>query len=454
MPRTAYDRASLRSPALPNPLTPLSTLLGCALALPTPQDPGAPAPQQQQPQEQEPEPQARTGRATRGDDVPEDLAHQRSRHHITGDWFGWHDWLERRGVEPRMALVTDASWLAAGGVDERSTALRSLLDIECDVDGGRLLGWHGARLYVDVQLQNGPDGSRDTGDFQVYSNIDGPNRRQLAQLFVEQTLFAGALRCKLGKSDANTDFAYVEHGLQHVHSSFGFAPTVLGLPTYPDPSFGFATFVEPGGNLHFAGGVYDGATQAGLATGPRGPRTLFGAPQDLFVVGELGMYWQRDGTRPGHFGLGAWRHTGQFARQGGGVDDGAQGYYLIADQVLWRDERAPDANGQLGAFVQYGFADPDVSVVEHYVGCGATWTAPFAQRPRDACGVGVAAALWRDRPGEVLQGTGEVAVELFYNFVVTDWLRFKPDLQWIQNPGGQPGVDDAWVLTLRIAMDL
>ena len=410
----------------------------------------APAAPQQDPDEQDPAP--RTGRATRGDVTPATPELQINSH-LTGDWGGWHDWLEKRGVEPTLALVTDASVIARGGVNRGATGLRSLLDFECSFYSEPLLGWPDGRLYFDLQVQRGSDGSRDTGDFQVYSNIDGPNRIQLAQIFAEQSFGDGALRLKLGKSDANSDFAYVEHGLRHIHSSFGFAPTVLAFPTYPDPAFGGAVFVEPGGALHFAAGVYDGATQAGIATGHRGPRTVLGSPSDLFAVGEVGLHWRRGESLPGHFGLGAWRHTGSFARSSGGLDDGTTGYYLVGDQMLWQPENDPDTNRGIGAFLQYGYADPEVSIVEHYFGCGATWTGPLAARPLDACGVGIAMALWRDRPSEDLAGAGEVAVELFYSLQLTPWLHLKPDVQYIRNPGGQPGVSDAWVATLRMSVE-
>ena len=94
-----------------------------------------------------------------------------------------------------------------------------------------------------------------------------------------------------------------------------------------------------------------------------------------------------------------------------------------------------------------------MSIVEHYFGCGATWTGPLAARPLDACGVGVAMALWRDRPSEDLAGAGEVAVELFYSLQITPWLHLKPDVQYIRNPGGQPGVSDAWIATLRMSVE-
>ncbi len=43
----------------------------------------------------------------------------------------------------------------------------------------------------------------------------------------------------------------------------------------------------------------------------------------------------------------------------------------------------------------------------------------------------------------------EMALECTYEFHPTDWLTLQPDVQWIRNPGMDPGLDDAVALSLR-----
>jgi porin len=376
----------------------------------------------------------------------------RERAHLTRGWGGLRTWLEQNGITPTVTMLTDSSSVLAGGVERGDLVVRYLFDAEVEVDAERLFGLRGGRFFTDLQVQNGRNGSEDTGDIQGYSNIDGPDRLQLAKLWYEQRLFDDVLRVKIGKADANTDFAYVEHGFRHIQSSFGFTPTMLGMPTYPDPSFGMALFLTPVGGVYAEAGVYDGATQAGFATGPRGPSTLFGPPSDLFVVGEVGLrHHEGDGEMPGRVGIGAFHHSGDFVRSDGVGTSSARGYYAVADQLVWR----PDATGVrgIGVFAQYGYADPDVSVIEHYAGIGATWTGPFGDRLDDACGIGVAWARFRDVRNDGVRGGGEIAIEVFYTLQVTPWLRVKPDLQYIHDPSGDPTIADALVATLRVAID-
>ncbi len=372
--------------------------------------------------------------------------------HASGDWGGLRSWLEERGVVPELFLTTDGSVVASGGADSGGTALRSLFDATVTLDGEKLLGWRGSRFFADFQVQRGTNGSTDAGDLQAFSNIDGDDRSQLAKVWYEQVLWDRLLRVKVGKADANTDFAYVEHGFRLLNSSFGYSPTILGFPTYPDPSFGAAAFVRPGGGVYCGGGLYDGAAQSGFKTGQRGPDTLFGAPSDLFAIAEAGLRWRgADGARPGRLGIGGWRHTGDFARFQGGVENGTDGVYAVLDQLLWTPEDRGDSARGLGGFVQVGIADQDVSPVDWHLGCGLSWTGPFASRPDDAVGLGLSYASFSDAPGAGLKGDGELAVEAFYTWSATPWVRIKPDVQWIRDPGGA-GLDDALVLTLRVAI--
>jgi porin len=229
----------------------------------------------------------------------------------------------------------------------------------------------------------------------------------------------------------------------------GFSPTILGLPTYPDPSFGLVARQRLGEHLQLRAGVFDGAAQEGYSTGSLGPATLFGAPDDLFLIGELDGRW-----RGGRVGLGAWQHTGTFERFDGGQEDGTQGLYAVADQRLI-GETGEDADpGGLDAFGQLGLADPDVSLFELHVGAGLAWRHPFAPARNDELGLGLSWVELSDAPGASHGEEREVAFELFYAFEPIPWVRLQPDVQYILNPGGDPTLDDALLLTLRVSASL
>jgi porin len=365
---------------------------------------------------------------------------------------GARDRLAERGVEVDAALIVDASKNISGGASSAGT-FRHLFDFSIGLDIGPLAGVEGGYFFADFQTQEGRDGSVETGDLQAYSNIDADDFTALYEVWYQQTLFDGRVRIKVGKMDANADFAFVEHGGGFIHSSPGFSPTLFTLPTYPDPAFGAVGFVGEAGGLYAGAGVFDGALQEGVPTGTRGPATLFGEPADLFFIGEAGYAWgggQAD-LLPGRITFGAWHHTGDFARFDGGTQSRTTGAYLVVDQLLYRENPGAGDDQGLGLFLQAGWADPQLSLIEHHVGAGVQWVGLVPGRDRDTAGLMVSWAGLTDAPGAGLTQEAETAVELFYDIRLGRHLSLKPDLQYIANPGGA-GLDDAWVATLRVEL--
>ncbi len=374
-----------------------------------------------------------------------------ARDRLLGELFGLRSGLEEAGIAIDATLVFDASAAWAGGVSRRSVS-RALLDVGASFDLERILGLAGGTVFVDVQWQNGRNGSAAVGDIQGFSNIDAPNRTQLNELWYEQTLLDGRLRLKVGKLDANGEFAFVDGGGEFLNSSMGFSPTIFTLPTYPDPAFSVNVFAYPTEFLYVGFGVYDGSGALGVETGRRGLRTFFADNADeLFLVGEVGFTYDLFDGLAGRIAAGGWGHTANFERFDGGVEDGTAGFYFLVDQRLWRENSADEEDEQgVAAFFQLGWADEDVSEIALHVGGGATWTGLLPGRDEDVLGFGVTWVQLSDEPGAGFGEDDELTIEWFYRLQITPALAIKPDLQFIHNPGGDAGVDDALVATLRV----
>ena len=374
------------------------------------------------------------------------------RDHLLDDPAGARSVLEDAGVVIDATLIADLSKNISGGVNPAGT-FRHLFDFSIEWDLEPVFGIEGGTFFIDFQTHEGQDGSVETGDLQAYSNIDAPDFTALYEVWYQQTLFDGNARIKAGKIDVNADFAFVDNGGEFIHSSPGFSPTIFVLPTYPDPSFGVLGFVGEGGGVYAGAGLFDGSLQEGISTGTRGPSTLFGDPADLFMIGETGYVWDAAPVlgEPGRFAAGVWRHTGGFTTFAGGVENGTTGLYLVFDQLIYK-ENPGDADEQgLGFFAQYGYADAEVSAVEHHFGAGVQWVGLLPGRDADVVGLMVSHAKLSDAAGAGFTDDAETAVELFYKAQLTPWLSIKPDLQYIANPGGA-GLDDAWVGTVRLEL--
>lgn len=376
--------------------------------------------------------------------------------YATGDWGGLRPELDDKGVTVGASAILDWSKNVRGGIDTANSAFRSFLDLNVTLDLGKLVGIEGGTLFVDAYTFNGRSGSeRLVGDAQGFDNIDSDRRAQIGEVWYEQKLAGDKLRIKAGKIDANAEFAYANNGCRYLECAFlnsspGMSPTILGMPTYPDPAMGVVVFVYPVEWLQAGVGVFDGAGQEGHRTGLRGPDTLFGSPADLFFIGELGVLWSLEGeTLPGRLGLGGWGHTGTFDRFDGATASGTQGFFVTVAQTLWRENPQDAEDGQgVAAFAQYGWADPQVSEMDHHLGAGVEWTGALPGRDADVAGLMVSWVHFSQAPGAGLVDEGEMVVELVYKARITPWMSLQPDVQYITNPGGA-GLADALVFTLR-----
>lgn len=361
------------------------------------------------------------------------------------DWGGLRPRLRERGFDVEMFYSADGSWLASGALPESDPLARGLLDVTFTYRTDPLLGWSGGTFHAGFQWFHGVDASTRYGVVQPISNIDAERRTQLGRIWYEQHFASSGTRVRLGKIDANSQFAYVDGAASFLHSSMGVSPTVFLLPTYPDSAFGL-TVVQPLGRASLSAGVFDGALASGVRTGRHGLRTVFESPSEAFLIGEAAWAWDA-----GRLAFGAWRSTAEIARFDGASESGTGGLYAVVEQVVWRAKGAE--NGECATFLQLGSADGDVSAVDEHLGFGLAWSDATAGGTRSA-GLGVSRGGLSDAPGAGFDDAAETAFELYYGFEPVEWLRLKPDLQYVANPGGDAALDDAWILTLRATLAL
>jgi porin len=353
------------------------------------------------------------------------------------DSSGFRAALLRKGVSFQVEVTVDASTNVAGGL-RRGAAVRGPLLAGLAVETAPLIGWRRGRVFAGFQAHQGRHGSEAlAGDAQGFDNVDAVRFRQLSELWYEQDLLHEAVRLRVGKQDANAEFASVESAGDFLSSSAGFSPTIVGLPSYPDPATGASLSVSPRPWVYARAGLFDGATHEGChgRTGNRGPGTLWGDPDALFLIAETGFRWAGDGWRSGRVAAGAWRHTGTFERFEGGQDERTEGTYLVFEQAVWSARAAPGARSAT-AFAQLGWADGSVSDIDRHRSVGLAWTGPIPGRDRDVLGAMVSSVRFSDSPAASHVERHETAFEAFYLLQLASWAALQSDLQVVRNPGG------------------
>jgi porin len=370
---------------------------------------------------------------------------------ITGDWSGLRTRLAGDGLTFTGSIVYDYSKNFAGGISTANYASRELLNLGATLTTDQLLHWQGGTFYVNLLDHEGSDGSKSlTGDAQLFDNQDAPRYVQFYQLWYQQIF--GNFRAKIGRIDANTEFAIVNNASAFLNSSYGASPAILALPTIPDAALGANLFWTPIPHFYFGAGAYysNRSDQSLILSGH--PNTVDLTSGGIFSIVELGLKWNLGKTPlPGRIAFGGYDHNGQFKRFDGTAQSGEAGMYAMFDQTLW-ESSASNSNRSLGIFAQYSLADPHVALMDQHISTGFQWTGPlpFASRSSDILGLGPTWVQFSNQSPTIEKY--ELAIETFYKLQITPWLDIQPDLQYIINPGGA-GRPNALVMTLRGEID-
>jgi porin len=372
---------------------------------------------------------------------------------LTDDWDGLRPTLEDHGFTFAGGLAAYMGKNLTGGSDTRDVGEAYLVNINLILDSEKLWGYKGGTFLVNFRNQNGLQDHSLDGSLAGTSHLYSPSRTQISEAWYEQKLFDETLRVRLGKIDANTEFAFVANGGEFLNGFAGNSPTILDFPTNPDPAFGAELFVYPTSHFYTGIAVYDGSALEGAHTGLLGPAHLFDGPSQ-FWIGEIGAIWTGSGKLDGRLGIGVWYHTGTFDRFDGGTERDAAGPYITFDQTLWR--KTPDVTdtaGGIAMFALAGSASPAVSAANYQIGGGLRWTVPLPSRASDVLGLGVDYIRLSDSPGAGFDRPGELTVEVFYKLRLNAWFSIQPDLQFTHNPGGIVSRADAVMTTMQMLVD-
>lgn len=354
---------------------------------------------------------------------------------------------EQAGYRLDFFLTVDASWHAIGGASTGSGAVRELLDAILTIDSQTAFGYPGGTWDVGLQGIAGDDGSRDAGVLQKYSNIDEPDDRlQVHRFSYRHVWHDGETEARIGKMDANEQFAATKPGREFIHSAMGYSPTILGFPTYPNPAFGATLHQHVGSSTNFAIGIFDGAGAAGIDTGLHGLGTTLHAPDDAFAIAQVNYAWGAKDDPSGRVGVGLWHHSGEFQRFSGGPSNGTAGLFSMFEQRFWMQGRLYEG------FAQLGTADDEVSPIGAHVGLGVTTRGLLLPDEReDAAGIGLSFAKTSSAGGAEFSASAETAVETFYGWKCAPGMRVEPHLHYVMDPGGDSSRSDAWIATVRIS---
>ena len=356
---------------------------------------------------------------------------------LLGDWAGRRESLAEKGFEFEMALTLEGVQNLSGGIAESSRGLMNL-DLIMDARGEALGLSDQGDLHVYLLGNAGGTPTEMIGDFQTTSNIEAPNTFKLYELWWRQRHAGGSIAWLAGLHDYNATFNVLDSAALFTNSSFGISPDVSQAPPsiFPTTSLAIVASLLPSERCYLHAGVYDGIP--GDPGDDKGTHFILDSDDGIFYALEGGV---QDGGTGRKLALGGWYRSTDFADDFSGASHGSNdGYYLIGE-TNFCDNWA--------GFFQLGQADKNRNQVGFYAGAGVTYASLLCED--DTIGIGVAHARTTDAYQAAVAGSDgyETAYECTYQFHPTAWLTLQPDLQFIQNPGMDPALDDALALSLR-----
>jgi porin len=316
--------------------------------------------------------------------------------HATGDWGGARSLLEENGLDVQVNYTAETFVRQTDAV-----AYRGNLDLLLQLDASKAKLWDGGIVFVYGQDGHGRGVSGSPGFAMPVSNYEGPSFTQLSEFWLYQVLPGGAA-LRLGKQDANRDFAAPRFGGNFMNSSFGVLPTAP-MPSYPAPALGVAAFVPLSSWMDARAGAYEGDPEI----------ESFGAHAfdgSVFAIAAANLHAGREGPHDTILQIGGWYHD----------DPDRSGAFAIADTLIHLAPQGESDHRNVQFFVRGNWepdaAAPDAAV---YVGGGVTANGFIGANNTIGLGVGYVSVTKAD------QGF----VELFFKWRRIEWFTIEPDLQ-------------------------
>ena len=421
---------------------------------------------------------------------------------LLGDLFGVRTELSKYGIDLAIQETSEVLGNPTGGRRQGAT-YDGLTQAIAQLDTQRAFGWYGGLVNVSALQVHGRSLSADNLlNLQTASGIEADRSTRLWEAWYDQKLLPeDRLDIRIGQQSIDQEFIVTQNGAYFVNTMFGWpmAPSADlpgGGPAYPLSALGVRFRWRPINPVAILVGVYNGSPSP---SGEGDPQKVdahgvsFPVHGGTLALVELqytypaigGMVYPGQGAPLGHtYKIGAWYDSERFDdqrfdQQGLSLADpvstgiprshrGEYGIYAVADQMVWRDPKAPNHSVSVfGRAIEV--PQGDRNLIDFSLNAGVVLHAPVITRLDDTIGLGMGythvasgasgldrdaaafAALAHDPDYYPVRGS-ETFIEATYQYQYRPWCQIQPDLQYVFNPGG--GIANPDQPTRRIGNEL
>jgi porin len=380
--------------------------------------------------------------------------------------------LEPYGVKFSATYIADAMANATGGL-RRGATYEGRLNLAMDVDFAKLAKIDGLSFHANVFQIHGRGLSRnDIGNLMAVSSLEALPTTRLYEAWFEQKLGGEKYSVRAGQLAADTEFITAKYTDALVSATFGW-PTITAInlpsggPSPPLAAMGARFKAELSSHVTVLAAIFDG-NAAGPGTDDPQLRNRYGlnfrVNDPPLVLAELQYGYNQEKGAPGLPGaakIGGWFHDGlfddqRFAATGlslavPGAGNPAQhrtdfGVYGVFEQMLLRLPGKDDRN--IGLFARASASPDDRNLISFYADTGFAIKGPFAARPDDTFGFGLAYARISAQARALDQDFNalgasprpirdfEALAIVSYQVQLREGFFLIPNLQYVIHPGG------------------
>ncbi len=384
-----------------------------------------------------------------------------SRDTLTNGFGGLADTWADSGVEVGLSWTNVYQANVKGGLstNQRQGRHTGSYDLEIGADLQKLWGMEGASLLVHAEGSWSRMDIDETSIDSVFGvNGDGAGRRAMdvTEVWYEQAMFDETLRFRCGKLDFGGGFECRGCPVSFDGSAYANDETAQFLnnalvnnPTIPMPDVGLGAVLYWNPIEWWYASI--GAADAQADGRETGFRTTFTGEDYFFIAVETGVAPVLDngnGPMPGAYRIGVWNDAQDKERfSDSTIERDDVGFYISADQMVYKETEGEEDSQGLGLFTRYGMADKKVNDIADFWSMGMQYQGLIEGRDDDVLGLGYAKGILSVEAG--FDAVHESVFEVYYNAQIAPWISLSPSIQFVDNPGGDNAVDDAVVIGLR-----
>ena len=363
------------------------------------------------------------------------------------------------GITWGAALTQIYQQNAHGGLStsRRSGQYAGSYDVEASADLESMLGLADSTMYMLLEGGGPSVGSINPGAVGSYFGINGDAIEgewiDVAELWALRSFAEDHLFVQVGKADLSAGIEYRDvvsafdlNRYANDENSQFLNGSLVNNPTIPFPAYTLAlsAVAKPWDCWQF---VAAGATQSGDVDIDESA-SWASDDEGYFFIAQASLVSPPDAAQ--QLGSGEC-HVGAWWTGGGDVSsrDEQHGVYLSASHEIFRENDDPNDEQGLGFFTRCGWADGDTAELESFWSVGLQYRGWFESRDEDVLGIGLASGRFTDLDDPEGFEDGERVVELYYSLAICPTINLCPDVQYVADPGGESGADDALVVGVR-----